>query len=119
MKRKSIANTTAPTPLADACAYVRPPKQTFRVTEYEHTALQVGYVIMYAGREHVVASVNTSCARIVPITEGAPKQVTFTPKLSDKPVTFIAPERNSAVSISANSESPVLRKLGAEWRARA
>jgi antitoxin (DNA-binding transcriptional repressor) of toxin-antitoxin stability system len=118
MKRKAKDNTTAPTPIADAPEYVRPARQTFRVTEYEHTALQVGYVIMYAGREHVVASVNTSCARIVPITEGAPKQVSFTPKLSDKPVSFIAPERNSAVSNSANSESPVLRKLGSDWRAR-
>jgi|SRR6185295_4296299 len=119
MKRKTItAPKSAPVSLADApVAEIRKPF-TFRVTVREYTYLRVGDVFMFNGREHVVSSVNDSCARIVPITEGSPKQVTFKPKFADKPVTFTAPERNSALSISANSEVQLLRRLGANWRAQ-
>jgi len=112
------ANKTAPPPMSEIPEYKRPERFTFRVTEHEHTYLNVGDVIVFQKREHVVESVNATCARIVPITEGTPKQVTFKPKFADKPVTFTAPERNNVVSISANSELDILRRLGHNWRER-
>jgi hypothetical protein len=113
-----IKNKTAPPPIADAPVYKRPERFTFRATEHEHTYLSVGDVVRFQGREHVVESVNATAARIIPITEGTPKQVTFKPKFADKPVTFTAPERNGVTSISANSELDILRRLGHNWRER-
>lgn len=118
MKRKSIINTVAPAPIADAPEYKRPVRFAFKTTEFEATYLQVGDVVCVQGREHVVESVNASCARVIPITEGTPKQVSFKPKFAEKAVTFTAPERNNTLSISANSELEILRRLGAGWRER-
>jgi len=118
VKRKIVAPKSVPVSLADAPVAEQKKTFTFRVTVREWTYLRVGDVFMFNGLEHVVSSVNDSCARIVPITEGSPKQVSFKPKFADKPVTFTAPERNSALSISANSEVELLRRLGPQWRER-
>lgn len=118
MKRKAKENTVAPAPIADAPMYARPVRFSFRVTEFEATFLRVGDIVAFQGRDHAVESVNQSCARVIPITDGTPKQVTFKPKFAEKSVTFTAPERNSAVSISANSELHIKRRLGIKWRER-
>jgi hypothetical protein len=118
VKRKITTAKAAPVPLADAPVAEKKKPFTFRVTVREWTYLRVGDVFMFNGREHVVASVNDSCARVVPITEGSAKKVTFKPKFADKPVTFLAPERNTALSISANSEVELMLRLGANWRER-
>lgn len=118
MKRKASENKTAPPPIAEAVMYERPKRFSFRVTETEDTYLRIGDVVTFAGREHVVESVNATCARVIPITEGTPKTVTFKPKFAEAPVTFKAPERNAVISISANSELQILRRLGPAWRER-
>lgn len=116
MSARKSKPSTAPPPIADAQLVTKKAKFVFRVTEYEATYLQVGDVIPFQGREFVVESVNSSCARVVPATEGTPRKVTFQPKFADAPVSFTAPERNNAISISANSEVQILRRLGAAWR---
>jgi hypothetical protein len=119
MSRKTkSANTTASTPIADVPMFTRKTAFCFRVTEFEDTYLHVGDVVDIQGREHVVKSVNPSCARVVPITEGSPKKVSFKPKFAENPVEFIAPERNAALTISPNSELVIKRRLGAQWRER-
>jgi hypothetical protein len=118
MKRKIVTAKSAPVALADAPVAETKKAFVFRVTVTEWTYLRIGDVFLFNGSEHVVRSVNDSCARIVPLTEGTPKQVTFKPKFADKAVTFTAPERNTALSISANSEVPLLRRLGTNWRAQ-
>lgn len=117
MKPKNKSAPLVP-PIAEAVMYERPKRFSFRVTETEDTYLHVGDVVPFQGREHVVESVNATCARVIPITEGTPKTVSFKPKFADAPVTFKAPERNAVVSISANSELTILRRLGAQWRER-
>ena len=114
MKKKT--NTKAPVPSVELQTVKPKVRFTFRVTVHEQTYLLVGDVIEYLGRDHVVTSVSPSAARIVPVTEGTPKKVTFTPRFADKPVTFSAPERNTAVSISPNSELPIKRRLGVNWK---
>lgn len=115
---KKVNKTAPPVPIADAPVYKRPERFSFRVTEHEHTYLQVGDVVKFSGEPHVVTSVNATCARIIPITEGTPKKVTFKPKFADAPVTFTVPERNAVIAISANSELDILRRLGDNWRQR-
>src|SRR5258706_6424943 len=116
MKRKAIANKTAPVPLEQTRMVEAKKPFTFRVTVTEQTYLRVGDVVPFQGREFVVSDVNDCCARIVPVTEGMVKQVVFTPKFAEKPVTFRTPERNAPVSISANSELPIKQRLGSNWR---
>lgn len=115
MSRKKT-NKSVTAPIADTPAAEPKKRFVFRVTEYEHTYLQVGDVFEFQGRDHVVVSVNATAARIVPVTEGTPKKVTFKPRFAEKEITFTAPERNSVVSVSANSEVTIKRRLGANWR---
>jgi hypothetical protein len=118
VKRKALPNKKAPAPVEIKAAQIKRPF-TFRVTVHEYpTHLRVGDIFEFAGRDHVVIKVNASCARIVPVTEGQPKQVTLKPRFSDKPVTFSVPERNATVSISANSEVTFKRRLGINWQER-
>lgn len=114
MTRKAKANTKA-APVVLKVAEIKKPF-TFRVTVREPKYLAVGDVVPYGERDHVVISVNDCCARILPITDGTPKTVTFTPRFGDKPVSFTAPERNAAIAISANSELEIKHRLGANWR---
>lgn len=118
MKRKTKINKSAPVPISDSPVAVIAKPFTFRVTVREWTNLHVGDVFEFAGRDHVVVAVNPSCARIVPITEGQSRQVTIKPRFAEKSVTFTAPERNSVLSISANSEVDIKRRLGDSWRER-
>lgn len=115
---KRIAKPTIVATLAmDMSAPVKPKEKfSFRVTVHETHYLQVGDVVPFQGRDHVVAEVNDSCARLLPVSEGTAKKVTFTPRFSDSPVTFSAPERNSYISISPNSELEIKHRLGKNWR---
>jgi hypothetical protein len=91
---------------------------SFKVTIREHTRLRIGDLIKFAGTEYVVASINPSCARIIPARADTHKTVTFTPRFAEKSVTFSAPVKHDPISISANSEVPILYRLGSDWRAR-
>jgi hypothetical protein len=91
---------------------------SFKVTIREHTRLRIGDLIEFAGTEYVVASINPSCARIIPARAETHKTVTFTPRFAEKSVTFSAPVKHDPISISANSEVPILYRLGSDWRAR-
>lgn len=87
---------------------------SFSVTEHAVTRLRRGYVIRYDGLEHVVTKVNQSCARIAPLHTAGTETVKFTPRFAEKPVSFSVPIKHNVVSISANSEGEILRKLSPE-----
>jgi hypothetical protein len=91
---------------------------SFKVTIREHTRLRIGDLIEFAGSEYVVIAINPSCARIIPARADTHKTVTFTPRFAEKSVTFSAPVKHDPISISANSEVPILHRLGSDWRAR-
>ena len=93
------------------------PPFSFRVTVREYTRLREGDIVPFGefNTEHVVIQVNASNARIIPVGSGT-KTVTFTPRFSDKPVAFTAPVKTDPIAISANSELPILRRLGPQWR---
>jgi hypothetical protein len=107
--KRTIKASAVPAPPAVA-KHAEPKKRfSFRVTEHVTSFLQVGDVFDFRGREHKVVAVNETCARIVPITEGTAKPVTFKTRF-DKAVEFEAPERNGVISISANSEVTIKRR---------
>lgn len=114
MKRRTLKSKA---PAKPAVAEYKPePRFTFRVTTHESFYLRVGDVVPFAGRDYIVTQVKESCARIVPITEGMQKKVTFKPRFAEEAVTFLAPERNTPLSISPNSELEIKHRLGSEWR---
>lgn len=116
MKKRTLKNVA---PAQAAVAEYKPePKFTFRVTVHEQHYLRVGDVFDFAGRDHVVTSINECCARIVPVTEGTLVKTVFKPRFSESTVEFVKPEQNRALSISANSEVKILHRLGRAWRER-
>lgn len=121
MKRGKIKKAPAAPPIEAAAPVVitKPvPPFTFRVTVHENTRLREGDVVFHDGVRQVVIAVNASCARIRPVTAGAKKTVTFTPRFKDAPVTFNAPTPVSVTSISANSECDILDRLGRDWKTK-
>lgn len=107
-KLVSDGSTPSPAPIKRIAPF------SFSVTEHAITRLRRGYVIRYDGLEHVVTKVNQSCARIAPLHTAGTETVKFTPRFSEKPVTFSVPIKHNVVSISANSEGEILRKLSPE-----
>lgn len=116
MKKRTLKNVA---PAQTAVAEYKPePRFVFRVSVHEQHYLRVGDVFEFAGRDHVVTSINECCARIVPVTEGTLVKTVFKPRFSETPVEFLKPEQNRALSVSANSEVKLLHRLGRNWKER-
>jgi hypothetical protein len=116
--KKSLVAVPVPVENIPTPVVKHTPPFSFKVTIREYTRLRVGDVVRFGEghAEHIVTQINPSCARIIPLGALGTKAVSFTPRFADKPVVFNAPIKSDPIAISANSECPILRRLGKNWR---
>lgn len=78
--------------------------------DFVYTRLRLGDVIELCGIEYVIDYINDCRARAIPLSR---KQVSYE-TVAGKKVEFETD--HSGKNISPNSECPILRRLGPDWR---
>jgi len=110
MKRTKKSVIPPVAPKAHAVAEARP--APIVRNDWEYTRLRVGDLVVLEGRKHVITMVNSCRARAVPL---AKKRVDYE-TIDGKRVKFDT--CFATVNISPNSEIPILKRFGPDWKAK-
>ena len=108
MKRTKKSKSLPVAPKADAQAESRP--APIKRNDVVYTRLRIGDVIELRGMEYVIDYINECRARAIPMSR---KQVNYV-TVAGKTVEFETD--HSGQNISPNSECPIIRRLGPDWR---
>lgn len=108
MKRTKQSKTPPVAPKAAATVEARP--APVKRNDFIYTRLRVGDVVELHGMEYVIDYINECRARAVPLSR---KQVNYV-TVAGKKVEFETD--HSGQNISPNSEIPIRRRLGPDWR---
>jgi len=107
---KRIKKSAIPPVAPKAAGAVAPRPAPVVRNDWTYHRLQVGDVIELSGIEYVIDYLNDCRARAIPLTR---KQVSYK-TVEGKQVVFTTDY--SGQNISPNSEGPILRRLGPDWR---
>lgn len=107
---KRIKKSEAPPVPPKATATVAARPAPIKRNDFVYTYLRLGDVVELQGGEYVVEYINECRARVIPLHR---KQVNYE-TVEGKKVEFEADA--SAKNISPNSDIPILRRLGPNWR---
>jgi hypothetical protein len=110
MKRIKKSATPPVAPKAVAKAEARP--APIVRNDWEYSRLRLGDLVVLDGRKHVITMVNPCRARAVPL---AKRRVDYE-TVDGKRVKFDT--NYSTVNISPNSEIPILKRFGPDWKTK-
>jgi hypothetical protein len=110
MKQTKKSDKTPVAPKAHATVEARP--APIVRNDWEYSRLRLGDLVVLDGRKHVITMVNSCRARAVPL---AKKRVDYE-TVDGKRVKFDT--CYATVNISPNSEIPILKRFGPDWKAK-